>query len=288
MIGLHQKAAREVRLDFGGKQHIELNRRVTGGGAIFFDSTQLGWEIVASRQLPGAGTTLASLTRLVCEAAVRGLAKLGLKARFRARNDIEVKGRKISGTGGAWEGDSFLFQGTLLVEFDPEIMVRALRIPTEKLARHELEAVHDRVTCLARELARTPPLAEIKAAMEEGFAEALGILLRPGDLTSLEMERAAHLRPFYASLAWLDEIREPIGNHRLLTSIHAGTDGTIRTLAALDLRHHRIKSVLFTGYFFVSPSGALYDLAASLKDCAFTDADHHISGCFTDTRAVFI
>ena len=45
------------------------------------------------------------------------------------RNDIEIDGRKISGTGGTESGIAFMFQGTMLVDFDVETMLRALRIP---------------------------------------------------------------------------------------------------------------------------------------------------------------
>ena len=45
------------------------------------------------------------MTRRICEAAALGLNKLGVPARYRPRNDLEVDGRKISGTGGFFDGD---------------------------------------------------------------------------------------------------------------------------------------------------------------------------------------
>jgi len=38
---------------------------------------------------------------------------LGIPAKFRPRNDIEVNGRKISGTGGTAISGGFMFQGTV-------------------------------------------------------------------------------------------------------------------------------------------------------------------------------
>ena len=64
------------------------------------------------------------------EASANGLQRLGLRAYFRTRNDVEVSGRKISGTCGTELSGAILFQGTLLVDFDVDEMLRALRIPT--------------------------------------------------------------------------------------------------------------------------------------------------------------
>jgi len=45
------------------------------------------------------------------EAAALGLRHLGVRAYFRPRNDIEIEGRKISGTGGTELSGAILFQG---------------------------------------------------------------------------------------------------------------------------------------------------------------------------------
>src|SRR3989304_4011077 len=103
------------------------------------------------------------------EAAALGLRHLGLRAYFRPRNDIEVHGRKISGTGGTELSGAILFQGTILVDFDVDEMLRALRIPTEKLQEKEIESVKERVTCLKWELGLTPTLSQIKASLQKGF-----------------------------------------------------------------------------------------------------------------------
>ena len=80
-------------------------------------------------------TDLAETTRCICEAAALGLQKLGVPARYRPRNDIEVEGRKISGTGGFFDGNLIFYQGTLLIDFDPGKMIACLNVPAEKLAK---------------------------------------------------------------------------------------------------------------------------------------------------------
>jgi len=98
-----------------------------------------------------------------------------MEASFRPRNDIEVRGRKIAGTGGATEGAAFLFQGTLLVDLDVHTMLRALRVPMEKLDAHEIDSLRERVTTLRAELGYRPQAPAIKEAVARAFAADFGV-----------------------------------------------------------------------------------------------------------------
>ncbi len=72
LIGRHQAVSHEVRLDHVRGNGIGLVRRITGGGAIYLDEGQVGWEIVLSRKrlpMPALG----DYTRAICEAVARGL-----------------------------------------------------------------------------------------------------------------------------------------------------------------------------------------------------------------------
>ena len=72
-----------------------------------------------------------------------------------------------------------MYQGTLLIDFDVDLMLRSLRIPLEKLKDKEVDSVKERVTCLKWELGYVPPLDEIKSAMVAGFEEVLDIEFEP-------------------------------------------------------------------------------------------------------------
>ena len=137
LVGRHQAVSRELRLDHCRAQGIGIARRITGGGAIYFDEGQLGWELVFHRATLGIHS-LADLTREICEAAAAGISKLGVNAKYRPRNDIEVDGRKVSGTGGFFDGDTLFYQGTVLIDMNPADMVAALNVPEAKLAKRAL------------------------------------------------------------------------------------------------------------------------------------------------------
>src|SRR4030066_920362 len=50
LVGHHQSVEEEVRLDYCRKRGIEINRRLTGGGALYWGPKELGWEIYISKK----------------------------------------------------------------------------------------------------------------------------------------------------------------------------------------------------------------------------------------------
>jgi len=266
LVGFHQSVEQEVREDFCRRNGIEINRRITGGGALFFDESQIGWEIFASRDWPGIPRRAEALYRKMCEGAVLGLRRLGVLARFRPKNDIEVGRRKISGTGGTFEGDAFLFQGTLLVDFDAGTMLRALRIPLEKLKDKEVRAVKRRVTWLSEELGSAPPAPVIKAALAEGFSRSLGADIRPGPLNAHERRLFRAARSRFCSDDWIYSARRPPESRQVLRSSLKTKGGLIRVSLVTDPPARRINYALVTGDFFAFPKDTIMNLEARLKD----------------------
>jgi lipoate-protein ligase A len=266
LVGYHQQLDQEVRVDFCRERGLDVNRRITGGGAILFEPCHMGWEIIASRDDPlfrGSPQALVeSLSAILCGALKD---EFGVEAAFRPRNDIEVRGRKISGTGGTAEGNAFLFQGTLLVDLDIWTMLRALRVPMEKLKAHEIDSLMERVTTLRAELGHAPAAETIKGAISRALAAALSVECVRSGLTSWEEERLARFLPEFQSAAWID--RKTWGSRRkALKAIHRGAGGVVRLLLEVDAARGRIRSALISGDFFSYPARAVYDLESRFKD----------------------
>jgi len=266
LVGYHQSVEQEVRVDFCRRNGIDINRRITGGGALFFDESQLGWEVFASRSATGIPGDVEKMYRKMCEGAVLGLRKLGIDANFRPKNDIVVRGRKISGTGGTFDGNAFLFQGTLLVDFDVSTMLRALRIPIEKLKDKEMRAIRRRVTWLSEELGKAPPLSRIKKALADGFAESLGVELEPGPLTAGERKAFQRALPRFRSEDWVWSVRRPPEGRVVLKSACKSRGGLIRATVVADIPNKRIQYALISGDFFAFPRDSIMNLEARLKD----------------------
>ncbi len=263
LVGYHQAVEQEIRIPYCREHAIETNRRLTGGGGLFWGESELGWEIIASQDDPRFPRRVEALYELMCQGAIRGLEKLGVRAAFRPKNDIEVEGRKISGTGGTSMDGAFLFQGTLLVDFDVDTMLRALRIPTEKLKDKEIASVKERVTCLARELDAVPPLPQIKATLAAGFAEVLDIRFEPGPLTPFERKLLARRLPYFQSDEWVYGVRRLLAQRNELRALFKSPGGLIRV--ALVVNERRIREAFITGDFFAYPRRAILDLEARLK-----------------------
>ena len=92
----------------------------------------------------------------ICLAAAQGLSSLGVEACYRPRNDIEVDGRKISGTGGMVLEGGAMFQGTVLVVNEIERFLKALRVPVEKLKRREIDSLMERHGLFGRPAGPSP------------------------------------------------------------------------------------------------------------------------------------
>lgn len=270
LVGYHQDIEHEIRLDYVKSKGIDFNRRITGGGALLFDEKVLGWEIVASRKSIPSYTNVEALFQLMCKGAIDALKEMGVQATYRPKNDIEVEGKKISGTGGVERKDAFLFQGTLLVDFDVEMMIKALRIPIAKLKDKELKSAKERVTWINRELERSPSVQEIKTAIKQSFEQLLNKKIEPDKLTIAEKNLFEKKLPYFKSEEWVYLDRRPLDEAAVVHSIAKTPGGLIRVSLAIDIGSNIIKSILVTGDFFVFPSKAILDFEAALK---FTHCD---------------
>jgi len=71
LIGRHQDLSREVDLAYCEQNGVGTVRRITGGGAIYLDEGQLGWELVFHRKSLGIAravflTVMCSFIRVPC------------------------------------------------------------------------------------------------------------------------------------------------------------------------------------------------------------------------------
>ncbi len=290
LIGRHQILSHEINLDYCLGRGIEVGRRITGGGGLYLDQNQIGWELVFDRNLLRF-SDLGDAARHICEAAALGLNKLGVPARYRPRNDIEVDGRKISGTGGFFDGNVLFYQGTLLIDFDPETMSAALRVPSSKLAKRELASAGQRIVTMRALLGeRVPNLSTIYQGLLDGFAEGLNILPVWGDITQREEQLAERI--YYDEVgteAFVRMLDAPRGEGKIASAALTRPGGTVR----VDIRlegplQDRIREILITGDFFVTPPRIILDLEASLRGVEVKDTDFVIAEFFRGAPVQFL
>jgi lipoate-protein ligase A len=198
IVSLNGDPQRELDLAYCRAQGIEVQRRLTGGGAIYMDEGVLAWELYMHRAEAGAAE-MPAISRRICEALARALGRFTLAARFRAPSDVIVEGRKVSGSGGAIDDEGLTYQGTLLVDFDLERMLRVLGTMDEAKLRAARAGLADLRTLLGA----APDLDALRAALVEEFAALFGVRLLEGGLGDAERRRAVRAHEEMANDEWV-------------------------------------------------------------------------------------
>ncbi len=261
LVGRYQALEAEVDLDACERLGLEVGRRPTGGGAIIMGPAQLG-VAVTTRAPTGIGPR--DLLRQYAGGIVTGLARLGVRARFRGKNDLEVDGRKIAGLG-LYVDDhgALLFHSSVLADLDIELMLEALKIPGAKLADKGLARVQERITTVSLQTGRGWSGAELRDAIADGFRETLGVQLARSAFDAREHRRAGELvAERYGSDEWLQG--RSLGDGTRGTSALKTPGGFVRVY--VGVQRDALSSVLLAGDFSVMPAGLLR-LEAALRWC---------------------
>ena len=164
IIGRNQVLENEVNMDYCRQHGVDIVRRKSGGGCVYSDMGNIMVSYVSRR-----GDVSEVFDRYMT-AMTEALRALGVPAEKSGRNDILVEGRKVSGNAFHQLPDRSVVHGTLLYSTDLKALTEAIKPPVEKLQRHGVESVRQRVLNLAEYVASmTDPDAALKSpeALEE-------------------------------------------------------------------------------------------------------------------------
>ena len=153
-IGLHQNISEELELSFIKKMGFQVIRRISGGGAVFHDAKgELTYSIVTTKKDLTAQTVEESYYEII-DLLFRSLTKLGVEIHYDQIHCPSVfsRGRKISGNAQARSGDVILQHGTILLDYDPEIMYSVLKAHPGKTSSDMVASVYQKVTTLSQEI----------------------------------------------------------------------------------------------------------------------------------------
>ena len=176
------------------------------------------------------------------------LGALGIEARFRGKNDLEVNGRKIAGLGIYSNREGVLqFHTSLLLDMDLQLMLRVLKVPLEKISDKSLARVRARITTVSAECGRPCDADELRALLAPAYARAFGRSLELLPFDEEERQAIDRLtREKYSHDAWLRQYTpQPDMTGEGIKKTKAGL---LRAFVAL--KGHTFKSLLVTGDFF--------------------------------------
>ncbi len=203
ILGFFQKT--EVELNLSQCRDYTITRRISGGGIAFSDDRcrQINYGVVGTIDNDLFPLDIIESYKQVCGVLIDTLVHYGLNAAFRPINDVTVDNRKISGNAQTrWEG-KLLQNGTLLLDFDIEEMLRISNIPKEKFLDKKIASIREGLTWLDRELGEQLDMEEVKNVMKEKFEERFHVTLETGSLRRNEIELTNKLLPKYYSPEWI-------------------------------------------------------------------------------------
>ena len=256
-----------------------MQRRLSGGDAVFCDEAQLGWTLYLHQRDVGA-TDMQAVAKRICHAAAAAISAGGADARFRARHDIEVDGRRIGAGGGARDGDALLYQGILLIDHDVGTMLRALRMPAGVQSDKAHAAARERFTDLKGVLGGRADIALVKRNMIAAFESEFGVEFHDGDLSLTEDGRYQSALAEIATPDWVDLMRQPAADAPVCAAAHPLADGVLNASIVYDRTAHRIKQIWFAYDGQVKPRRMIADLEAALRDTAVERLERNVRAFF--------
>ena len=143
IFGRHQVMEAEVNIAYCRANNIATYRRKSGGGCVYADEGNLMMSLISpsthSEQVFQA--FLDRITHVLCN--------LGYAAAKSGHNDIMVDGYKVSGNACYAMPTGTIVHGTMLVNVDFDVLQQSITPSVEKLAKHGVQSVRQRVANLS-------------------------------------------------------------------------------------------------------------------------------------------
>lgn len=267
-IGYHQELEKEVDLAYCAAHGLPVTRRQVGGGAVYLDKNQLFWHIIVHRSR--APYRVEDVYTRYLAGPVNALRAMGIAAEHRPVNDIQVAGRKIGGTGAATIGEAMVVVGSLIFDFDYDLMAHVLKVPSEKFRDKVYQSLREYLTTIRRELGdNAPTWEEGKRILIAQIGESLGQEMHFGELTVREQMEMAEWRKTLMSEEWLHQtgglhhhgVKISEGVH-VREAAYKARGGLIR--ATIRMREQMLDDLTLSGDFFIYPQESIGPLEQAL------------------------
>jgi lipoate---protein ligase len=163
-IGKNQNAMAEINIDFVKENKVRVNRRYSGGGAVFHDLGNINFTFLTNK-IENAGIDFKKFTLPI----INSLRELNINAEFSGRNDITIDGKKFSGNAQYYWKDRVLHHGTLLFSGNLTNLSAALNPKPIKFEDKSVKSVASRVTNISEHLPEPMTVLEFRDFLQSHF-----------------------------------------------------------------------------------------------------------------------
>ena len=292
-IGYHQDVEQEVDLKFCRDQNIPVFRRKVGGGAVFLDGNQIFFQLVLHRDNPIAPKRIDAFYQKFLKPIIDVHRRMGIQAEYKPVNDLVVRGRKISGTGAGEIGDSIVFVGNLILDFDYDTMARVLKIPDEKFRDKVKRTIEGNLSTIRSELGEKKADQWDEDTLHNMVAEEFEKLLGP--LTPREKdewlsEKIEALKLTMLQDDWLHRRGKPVEGSvvkvrsglEVVQRMHKAAGGLIRAEFFIDEGIY--KNVSISGDYFCFPQDTVARLAKIIEGSSKVEITRMITDFYDENN----
>jgi lipoate-protein ligase A len=210
-LGYSQDIRKVLDVEYCQKQGIDIVRRMTGGKLVLH-SREVTYSLCSS----DSGTftsTLADSYRLISQALMRGLEKMGLRPSladappvsyvkgnlpcfsYPARDEVEIDGKKVIGSAQKRTGSKFIQHGSIPLEEDDRLL--------EAVSLLEKDKNEVRMVSLSRALGKQVSFDRAVECLTSGVSEFFNIRLTPKEFNAAERKLISEIeRERYANPGW--------------------------------------------------------------------------------------
>ncbi|QLK85677.1 lipoate--protein ligase [Staphylococcus sp. 17KM0847] len=140
IVGKNQNTIEEVHQAYIDEHHIDVVRRISGGGAVYHDFGNLNFSFITKDD----GKSFHNFKKFT-QPIVDALNKMGVDAEMTGRNDIQVGQAKISGNAMVKVKDRMFSHGTLMLNSELDEVQNALKVNPAKIQSKGVKSVRKRV-----------------------------------------------------------------------------------------------------------------------------------------------
>ena len=290
-IGFHQDVTQEVDLAYCRQNHIPVFRREVGGGAVFLDCNQLFFQLILHRNSPHAPKRMDAFYRKFLQPIIAVHHRIGVPVTFKPVNDLMVGQRKISGTGVGEIGDSIVFVGNLILDFDYETMSRVLKIPDEKFRDKVKKGIEENLSTIARELGQESLNRWDEKTLNDMMSKEFEKIFGPfalGSMDAVLIDKIQELKTTMLDDRWLyctgrqraGRVVKVRAGLEMVQHMHKAAGGLIKT--NFEIRDGKLANINITGDFFCFPHTLVRDMEKHLEGAALADIREILVAVYDD------